>query len=78
MVSAHRKLSDINKYLPYRLDESEEYETLSGLIAFMYPQELQEGDIVNVDPYLVRIKKMYRNSAETVELEIVSKDDDDI
>ncbi len=78
LVSAHRKLSDINKYLPYRLDESEEYETLSGLIAFMYPQELQEGDIVNVDPYLVRIKKMYRNSAETVELEIVSKDDDDI
>lgn len=78
LVSAHRKLSDINKYLPYRLDESEEYETLSGLIAFMYPQELQEGDIVNVDPYLVRIKKMYRNSAETVELEIVSKDDDDM
>lgn len=77
LVSAHRKLSDINKYLPYRLEESEEYETLSGLIAFMHPQELHENDIVFVEPYEVTIKKMYRNSAETVELEFYSAQDNE-
>ena len=70
-MSAHGKVSDINKYLPYRLDEGEEYETLSGLISFLHPDELQEGDKVVVEEYEVTIKKMYRNSAETVELEVI-------
>jgi len=74
LVSAHKKLSDINKYLPYRLDESEEYETLSGLISFLHPEELQEGDRVVVEEYEVTIKKMYRNSAETVELEVITRE----
>ncbi|HTN45380.1 MAG TPA: hemolysin family protein [Flavipsychrobacter sp.] len=71
IVSAHRKLSDINKYLPFRLDEGEEYETLSGLISFLHPEELAEGDQVVVEEYKVTIQKMYRNSAETVELEVI-------
>lgn len=70
IVSAHRKISDINKYLPYRLEEGEEYETLSGLISFRYPQELHAQDKLTLDEYTVTILKMYRNSAETVELKI--------
>jgi CBS domain containing-hemolysin-like protein len=76
LVSAHRKLSDINKYLPYRLEESEEYETLSGLISFLYPDELHEQDKVRVEDYEVTIKKMYRNSAETVVLEVVKENEE--
>lgn len=77
LVSAHRKLSDINKYLPYRLEEGEEYETLSGLISFLHPEELHENDRVRVEDYDVTIKKMYRNSAETVVLDVVQDEDED-
>lgn len=74
VVSAHHKLSDINKYLPYRLEESDDYETLSGLIAHRHQQELNVGEILNVDEYEVVILKMYRNSAETVELKVIEVD----
>lgn len=75
IVSAHRKLSDINKYLPYRLEEGEDYETLSGLISFRYPTELHVNDKFKIDAYEVTILKMYRNSAETVELKLLSENE---
>lgn len=74
VVSAHHKLSDINKYLPFRLEESDDYETLSGLIAHRYPQELSVGEKLVLDEYEVAILKMYRNSTETVELKVIEED----
>jgi CBS domain containing-hemolysin-like protein len=76
-VNAHTKLSDINKYLPYRLEESDHYETLAGLIAYRYPEELKEEDKVIIDRYDTRILKMYRNSAEEVELTIREETQDE-
>ncbi len=74
VVDAHHKLNDINKYLPYRLVENEDYDTFSGMIAYRYPQDLKEGDKIVIDEYTVRILKMYRNSAETVEMEVREED----
>lgn len=71
IVNAHTNLNDINKYLPYKLTESDHYETLSGLMSYQFPQELRENDKVIVDRYEVHIIKMYRNSAETVELTVL-------
>jgi CBS domain containing-hemolysin-like protein len=68
IVSAHRNISDINKYLPFRLDESEHYETLSGLISYQFSDELRENDTIEIGNYDAVIIKMYRNSVETVEL----------
>lgn len=76
IVNAHTNLSDINKYLPYRLEESDHYETLSGLIAYHFPQDLNEQDTLTIDRYEVRILKMYRNSAETVELTVIEPESD--
>jgi len=70
IISAHRNLSDINKYLPYRLEESEHYETLSGLISYQFPGEVREGQVLQLPPYEGRILKMYRNSVETLELKL--------
>jgi CBS domain containing-hemolysin-like protein len=70
IITAHRNLSDINRYLPYRLDESEHYETLSGLIAYHFPSEIQEGQVFHIAPYDALILKMYRNSVETLELKL--------
>ncbi len=73
IVNAHTNLSDINKYLPYRLEESDHYETLSGLITYRFPDELHKNDKITLDRYEVTILKMYRNSAETVELSVIDR-----
>jgi CBS domain containing-hemolysin-like protein len=71
LVNAHHPLSDINKYIPFRLEEGEHFETLAGLIAeYHNAQELKEGDKLQLNEYDAVIVKMYRNSAETVELRV--------
>ncbi len=75
IVNAHTNLFDINKYLPYRLEESDHYETLSGLISYRFQKELKEQDTLTIDRYEVRILKMYRNSAETVEMTVMKEDE---
>lgn len=68
-VNAHSSLSDINRYLPFRFEESEHYETLSGLLAEHFPdKEIKMGDILNLKDYQVKVVKMYRNSVERAEL----------
>lgn len=71
LVNAHFTLSDINKYLPYRLAEGEHYETLAGLISELnQDKELNEGEVIEIDRYDAVIVKMYRNSVETVQLKV--------
>jgi CBS domain containing-hemolysin-like protein len=77
IVSAHRKLSEINKYLPYRFEEDEHYETLSGYIADQHPHELKERDKFILNNYACTILKMYRNSVELVELKLLKDQDKD-
>lgn len=68
-VNAHFNLSDINRHIPYRFEESEHYDTLAGLLAENFPdQELKVGDILELEDYQVKVIKMYRNSVERVEL----------
>lgn len=68
-VNAHSSLSDLNRYLPFRFDESEHYETLSGLLGEYFPdKELRVGDVLDLKDYQVRVIKMYRNSVERAEL----------
>ncbi|RYE21640.1 MAG: HlyC/CorC family transporter [Sphingobacteriales bacterium] len=77
LVSAHHKLSDINKYLPYRFEENEHYETLAGYIADVHPHELKEQDRLKIDRYDMIVLKMYRNSAELVELKVSQGEEDE-
>lgn len=68
-INAHYNLSDINRYIPYRFEESEHYDTLAGLLAESFPEkELKAGDILDLEDYRAKIIKMYRNSVERVEL----------
>lgn len=78
LVNAHQTLSDINKYIPIRLEEGEHYETLAGLITeHTNDEDLKEGDTVNIEGYEVKIVKMYRNSAEMVQLRVKTDDEED-
>lgn len=68
-VNAHFNISDINRHLPFRFEESEHYDTLAGMLAENFPdQELKVGDVLELDDYQAKILKMYRNSVEKVEL----------
>lgn len=71
LVNAHSALSDINKLIPFKLEEGEHFETLAGLISELHDdKELKEGDNVPIDKYDAVIVKMYRNSVETVQLKV--------
>lgn len=71
LINAHYTLSDINKYIPFRLEEGEHFETLAGLISEVNDdKELHEGDQIAIDRYDAVIVKMYRNSVETVQLKV--------
>lgn len=71
LVNAHYTLSDINKYIPFKLAEGEHYETLAGLITELNQNtELEEGGLIDIDKYDAVIVKMYRNSVETVQLKV--------
>lgn len=73
-VNAHSDLSDINRYLPYQFEESEHYDTLSGLLAEHFPErELKVDDQLELNDYVVKVKKMYRNSVEEVELSVIKR-----
>ena len=83
LVNAHNTISDINRLIPYKFDESEHYDTLAGLITeICYDRELEEEDVFEIGEYTGIVKKMYRNSVEQVlltlhdDLEIIEEDDE--
>lgn len=71
LVNAHYSLLDINKLLPQKFEEDENYETLAGLIAYLHPDEIKTGDKFQLQDYEITILSTHNNSAETVELRIL-------
>lgn len=72
-VVATSSIHDINKSLEVPLKESEEYETLAGLIMMTKPFDLKEGDEIELEDYAVRILKMASTLPELVELRLAQK-----
>ncbi|MDO5656615.1 MAG: hemolysin family protein [Flavobacteriaceae bacterium] len=78
LIDAHSSIADINKHLPFKLDESELYDTLAGLIAEKTEgREPKEGDVVTLNDYKALIVKMYRNSTEEVRLTLRNHDNEE-
>jgi CBS domain containing-hemolysin-like protein len=71
LVDAHHSLIDINKLLPNKFEENENYETLAGLIAYHHPDEIKMNDKFQLEDYEITILNTYNNSAEKVELKLV-------
>jgi CBS domain containing-hemolysin-like protein len=67
-VIATTPLHDINKVLDVPFAESDEYETLAGLLIHHKPFDLKEGEEIEVDQYKVKIIRMNRTLPELVEL----------
>lgn len=68
-VIATSSIHDINKSLDVPLKESEDYETLAGLLVLMNPTVV-EGEQFDMDNYSVKIIKMNKTLPEVVELRL--------
>lgn len=72
-VIATSSIHDINKSLDNPLEESEDYETLAGLLLTRKPSDLTEGEEFVVGDYRVKVLKMNKSLPELVELKLESK-----
>lgn len=70
-VIATSPIHDINKILDMPFEESDEYETLAGLLLHHKPFDLKEGEEFTLNNYRVKIIKMSRTLPELVELKTV-------
>jgi CBS domain containing-hemolysin-like protein len=67
-VIATSPIHDINKVLDVPFLESEDYDTLAGLLLQHSPFDLREGEEFELDGYMVKIIKMSKTLPELVEL----------
>jgi CBS domain containing-hemolysin-like protein len=67
-VIATSPLHDINKVLEEPLKESEDYDTLAGLLLHVKPFDMREGEEMEIEGYNVKILKMKKNLPELVEM----------
>jgi CBS domain containing-hemolysin-like protein len=75
-IIATSSIHDINKSLEVPLKESEDYETLAGLLLMIKPTDLREGEEFVMDNYSVKILKMNRTLPEIVEIKLIPPADD--
>jgi CBS domain containing-hemolysin-like protein len=72
-ISALSSLHDINKFLKNSFPESDDYETLAGLLTYYWPS-MKEGDEKTLFNYKIKIIKLNKTMPETVEVEWVGAD----
>jgi CBS domain containing-hemolysin-like protein len=68
-VHARSPLHDINKFLDIPIPESEEYETLAGMITSERPS-VQMGDEFALSGYNMKVLKMFKTLPELVEIKL--------
>lgn len=73
-VIATSPIHDINKELDDPFPESEEYDTLAGLLLLHKPFDLREGEEFELEGYSIRIIKMNKSLPELVEIKLMPKD----
>lgn len=66
-IMAQNPLDEINQLVPSPFSEAEQYHTLSGLLLKISEQIPDEGDVIEVDNYIVKILRMFQASPELVE-----------
>jgi len=66
-IIAQTNMDKINESLPMRFPLDDDYETLAGLLLKTSDRIPEEGDVIQVGGYEVKILKMYKTSPEEVE-----------
>ncbi|WP_276365967.1 hemolysin family protein [Chryseolinea sp. H1M3-3] len=68
-VVAQSSIHDINKFIEVPFPESEDYETLSGMITY-YKPSIKEGDTFSLSGYKFKIIKLNKTLPEIVEIKL--------
>ena len=67
-ILAQSPIDEINETLPSHFPEDEDYETLAGLILKTIDSIPEEGQVIQIGSYEVKIIRMFRTSPELVEI----------
>ncbi|MFA6333971.1 MAG: hemolysin family protein [Bacteroidales bacterium] len=73
IFSARIEIKYLNRTYDLTLPESEEYETLAGLITFFHENIPSEGDVLEYENFHFKVLKTTLNRVETVALRIVEE-----
>jgi CBS domain containing-hemolysin-like protein len=76
-VIATSYISDINRFLDEPLTESEDYETLAGMLLHHRNVSLKEGAEFVIEGYRMKIVKMNANLPEIIEMKYVRKKEEE-
>ena len=76
-VAAATSIPDANEYLPYPLPESDDYETVGGLLNVVYGSIPEVGDVAVLDPYEFRVLERSRRVIDLVQLRVVRAEEKD-
>lgn len=72
-VVAQSSIHDINKFIDVPFPESEDYETLSGMITF-HRTSVQEGDTFILSGYQFKVLTLNRTLPELVEIKLITEE----
>lgn len=72
-VVAQSSIHDINKFIEVPFAESEDYETLSGMITY-YRSAIKEGDTFSLGGYKFKILKLNKTLPELVEIRLEAEE----
>src|SRR5688500_7581556 len=75
-VLAQSSIHDVNKFIEVPFPESEDYETLSGMITFHRPS-IKDGDTFYLAGYKFKILKLNKTLPEIVEIKLESEEPTD-
>ncbi|CAG0880301.1 unnamed protein product [Darwinula stevensoni] len=66
LIAAQNNLAEINEELPFDFPLDEDYETLAGLILKTLESIPEEGQVLQIGGYEIKIVKMFKTSPEMV------------
>jgi CBS domain containing-hemolysin-like protein len=71
-VNTSTAISDANEYLPFPLPESDDYETVGGMLNVLYGNIPEVGDVAVLEPYEFRVISRTGRVVEMVQLRVLS------
>ena len=74
IINAHSSISDVNAALPMSLPENPKYETVSGLINFLWGRIPAVNEKRQYDGYEITILQRKKQTVETVKLRVLDAD----
>jgi len=78
MVDAGASIHDVNEFLPIELPESQDYDTMSGLVIEIFDKIPEVGERKEEYGYVFTIIRKAQQNIEFVKLELVESAEDDI